>query len=40
VASARDLPGLLAWQLGQALTAARRDLSRQVLADEAEKAQN
>jgi hypothetical protein len=34
VASARDLPGLLAWRLGQALTAARRDLSRQVLADE------
>jgi hypothetical protein len=34
VASARDLPGMLAWRLGQALTAARRDLSRQVLADE------
>lgn len=34
VASARDLPGVLAWRLGQVLTAARRDQSRQVLADE------
>ena len=25
VASARDLPGVLAWRLGQVLTAARRD---------------
>ena len=28
VASARDLPGVLAWRLGQVLTAARRDQSR------------
>ena len=34
VANARDLPGVLAWRLGQMLTAARRDQSRQVPADE------
>ena len=34
VAGARDLPGVLAWRLGQMLTAARRDQSRQVPADE------
>ena len=34
VASARDLPGVLAWRLGQVLTAARRDQARQVPADE------
>jgi hypothetical protein len=37
VARARDLPGMLAWRLGRALTAARRDLAglvRQVPADE------
>jgi hypothetical protein len=34
VASARDLPGVLAWRLGQVLTAARRDQARQTLADE------
>jgi hypothetical protein len=33
-ANARDLPGALTWRLGQMLTAARRDQSRQVLADE------
>jgi hypothetical protein len=34
VASARDLPGVLAWRLGQVLTAARRDQAREVPADE------
>jgi hypothetical protein len=34
VASARDLPGVLAWRLGQMLTAARRDQVRQVLVGE------
>jgi hypothetical protein len=34
VASARDLPGMLAWRLGQVLTATRRDRARKVLADE------
>ena len=33
VAGARDLPGVLAWRLGQLLTAARRP-ARQVPADE------
>jgi hypothetical protein len=34
VASAQDLPGVLAWRLGKVLTAARRDQIRQVYADE------
>jgi hypothetical protein len=34
VASARDLPGVLTWRLGRVLTAARRDMARQVPADE------
>jgi hypothetical protein len=34
VASARDLPGTLAWRLGRVLAAARRDMGRQVPADE------
>jgi hypothetical protein len=34
VANAREPPGVLTWRLGQMLTAARRDQSRQVLADE------
>jgi hypothetical protein len=34
VESAHDLPGVLAWRLGQVLTAARRDMARQVPADE------
>jgi hypothetical protein len=34
VASARDLPGVLAWRLGQVLTVARRDQARQVLVGE------
>jgi hypothetical protein len=32
VADARDPPGVLAWRLGQMLTAVRRDQSRQVPA--------
>ena len=34
VASARDLPGVLAWRLGQVLAAARRDQARPVHADD------
>jgi hypothetical protein len=34
VASARDLPGLLAWRLGRVLATTRRDMGRQVPADE------
>jgi hypothetical protein len=34
VASARDLPGVLAWRLGQVLATARRDQARQILADD------
>ncbi len=33
VASARDLPGVLAWRLGRVLSGARRDMARQVSAD-------
>lgn len=34
VASAHDLPGVLAWRLGQVVAAARRDQAREVRADE------